>query len=79
MSKRIFGCEASKAAASSDNSLCEARAFQATDAATEFWPADARPARIDLHCHSDASNEADEAVLNSIQCPECFSTPREVY
>jgi glycosyltransferase involved in cell wall biosynthesis len=79
VSKRIFGCEASKAAASSDNSLCEARAFQATDAATEFWPADARPARIDLHCHSDASNEADEAVLNSIQCPECFSTPREVY
>lgn len=35
--------------------------------------------RVDLHCHSNASNEADEAVLNAIQCPESYSTPDEVY
>ncbi len=37
------------------------------------------PVRADLHCHSDASNEADEAVLNAIGCPESFSRPAEVY
>jgi predicted metal-dependent phosphoesterase TrpH len=37
------------------------------------------PRRIDLHCHSNASNEADEAMLNAIQCPESYSTPPEVY
>ena len=26
--------------------------------------------RIDLHCHSNASNEASEAVLNAMRCPE---------
>ncbi len=37
------------------------------------------PKRIDLHCHSDASNEADEAVLNALDCPESFSAPPDVY
>lgn len=37
------------------------------------------PVRIDLHCHSDASNKAAEAVLNAISCPECYSDPRDVY
>ena len=35
--------------------------------------------RIDLHCHSDASNRAAEAALNAINCPECYSAPEEVY
>ena len=35
--------------------------------------------RADLHCHSNASNEADEAMLNAIGCPESFSDPLEVY
>src|SRR5918992_1435934 len=35
--------------------------------------------RIDLHCHSDASNRAAEAALNAINCPECYSDPDEVY
>src|SRR5437764_11330600 len=35
--------------------------------------------RIDLHCHSDASNRAAEVVLNAIHCPECYSSPQEVY
>ena len=35
--------------------------------------------RADLHCHSIASNEADEALLNAIQCPESYSDPIEVY
>src|SRR5437016_14479244 len=35
--------------------------------------------RIDLHCHSDASNRAAEVVLNAIHCPECYSSPAEVY
>jgi glycosyltransferase involved in cell wall biosynthesis len=38
-----------------------------------------RAKRIDLHCHSDASNRAAEAALNAISCPECYSDPREVY
>ena len=41
---------------------------------------DSQPSRrIDLHCHSCASNEADEAMLNAIHCPESYSTPEEVY
>jgi glycosyltransferase involved in cell wall biosynthesis len=40
---------------------------------------DAPVKRADLHCHSNASNEADEAMLNAIGCPESFSDPREVY
>jgi glycosyltransferase involved in cell wall biosynthesis len=43
------------------------------------WPSDLPPKRADLHCHSDASNEADEAALNAIACPESFSSPLEVY
>src|SRR5688572_25112922 len=35
--------------------------------------------KIDLHCHSDASNRAAEVVLNAISCPECYSSPDEVY
>ena len=35
--------------------------------------------RADLHCHSNASNEADEAVLNALNCPESYSEPQEVY
>src|SRR2546423_11170514 len=37
------------------------------------------PKRVDLHCHSDASNRAAEVLLNAISCPECYSTPDEVY
>ncbi len=39
----------------------------------------AAPKRVDLHCHSDASNKATEAALNAISCPECYSHPEEVY
>jgi glycosyltransferase involved in cell wall biosynthesis len=35
--------------------------------------------RADLHCHSNASNEADEAMLEAIGCPESFSDPVDVY
>jgi hypothetical protein len=35
--------------------------------------------RIDLHCHSRASTEADEAMLQAIRCPESYSEPREIY
>jgi glycosyltransferase involved in cell wall biosynthesis len=35
--------------------------------------------RADLHCHSNASNEADEVMLEAIGCPESFSDPLEVY
>ena len=45
----------------------------------EESPFGPNPKRIDLHCHSDASNEADEAVLNAIECPESFSAPPDVY
>jgi glycosyltransferase involved in cell wall biosynthesis len=37
------------------------------------------PKRIDLHCHSDASNKTGEAVLNALHCPESYSRPEEVY
>src|SRR4051812_14753457 len=37
------------------------------------------PKRIDLHCHSDASNKAAEVILNAISCPECYSDPLEVH
>jgi glycosyltransferase involved in cell wall biosynthesis len=42
-------------------------------------PIDSRPKRVDLHCHSDASNKTSEAVLNAIHCPESYSSPKEVY
>src|SRR4051812_27818160 len=35
--------------------------------------------RIDLHCHSEASNRAAEVLLNAIHCPECYSAPADVY
>lgn len=47
-----------------------------TAAGTVGGPA---PKRVDLHCHSDASNRASEVLLNAIACPECYSTPRQVY
>ncbi|HEX4795344.1 MAG TPA: glycosyltransferase [Humisphaera sp.] len=37
------------------------------------------PIRIDLHCHSNASSEPGEAVLEALGCPECYSEPRDVY
>ncbi|HYO10771.1 MAG TPA: glycosyltransferase [Tepidisphaeraceae bacterium] len=37
------------------------------------------PKRIDLHCHSDASNTAAEVLLNAIACPECYSAPLDVH
>ena len=37
------------------------------------------PRRADLHCHSVASTEADEAALIAIGCPESYSDPVEVY
>ena len=43
------------------------------------WPSGGAVKRADLHCHSNASNEADEAVLNAIACPESFSAPIDVY
>lgn len=42
-------------------------------------PTQSRLKRIDLHCHSDASNKTSEAVLNAIRCPESYSHPTEVY
>jgi glycosyltransferase involved in cell wall biosynthesis len=38
-----------------------------------------RAVRVDLHCHSNASNEADEAMLTAIGCPESYSRPEQVY
>ena len=38
-----------------------------------------RPKRIDLHCHSDASNKTSEAMLNAIHCPESYSSANDVY
>lgn len=38
-----------------------------------------RMKRIDLHCHSDASNKTGEAMLKMIQCPESYSRPQDVY
>jgi hypothetical protein len=35
--------------------------------------------RADLHCHSRASTEADEALLQAIRCPESYSEPRDVH
>jgi glycosyltransferase involved in cell wall biosynthesis len=35
--------------------------------------------RVDLHCHSCASNKPAEATLGAIGCPECYSAPMEVY
>jgi predicted metal-dependent phosphoesterase TrpH len=42
-------------------------------------PASSLFKRIDLHCHSRASTEADEAVLIALKCPESFSEPEQVY
>ncbi|MEM7808045.1 MAG: glycosyltransferase, partial [Planctomycetota bacterium] len=35
--------------------------------------------RVDLHCHSDASNKTGEAALNMIGCPESYSRPGDVH
>ncbi len=42
-------------------------------------PSPSSPKRIDLHCHSDASNSPTEAALKAIHCPESYSHPEEVY
>jgi glycosyltransferase involved in cell wall biosynthesis len=42
-------------------------------------PPASRPKRVDLHCHSVASTEADEAALLAIGCPESFSKPAGVH
>jgi glycosyltransferase involved in cell wall biosynthesis len=42
-------------------------------------PSAPAPKRIDLHCHSDASNKPSEAVLHAIRCPESYSRPDEVW
>lgn len=47
-----------------------------TDAPNSAPPS---PRRIDLHCHSDASNRAAEVLLNAIACPECYSSPEQVH
>jgi glycosyltransferase involved in cell wall biosynthesis/predicted metal-dependent phosphoesterase TrpH len=47
--------------------------------ASHGTPGTSPPRRIDLHCHSDASNLAAEVVLNAIHCPECYSDPADVY
>ncbi|MEM6315464.1 MAG: PHP-associated domain-containing protein, partial [Planctomycetota bacterium] len=47
---------------------------------TPQHPADGpRPKRIDMHCHSDASNNTGEAMLKMIACPESYSRPQDVY
>jgi hypothetical protein len=63
------------------------RSFQSSFHSSPSAPAKPEPAlehglgvkRADLHCHSVASTEADEAVLLAIGCPECFSEPTQVY
>lgn len=35
--------------------------------------------RVDLHCHSEASNHAGEALLNAIGCPESYSRPIDIH
>ncbi len=52
---------------------------EASDGASAPPNATRAPRRVDLHCHSDASNKTLEAALNAINCPECYSAPGEVY
>ena len=42
-------------------------------------PAALAPKRVDLHCHSEASNKTCEAVLNALKCPESYSLPTAVF
>ena len=35
--------------------------------------------RIDLHCHSLASNRPTDALLRALKCPESYSEPEAVY
>jgi glycosyltransferase involved in cell wall biosynthesis len=37
------------------------------------------PRRIDLHVHTLASSVSGEAALEAIACPECYSSPADVY
>ena len=37
------------------------------------------PIRIDLHCHSLASNRPSDALLRALHCPESYSAPEAVY
>jgi hypothetical protein len=43
------------------------------------FPSSTRKKRVDLHCHSRASTEADEAMLQVLSCPESFSDPARIY
>ncbi len=54
---------------------------RASEQGSPRWapPAGSATLRADLHCHSIASTEADEAVLSAIKCPECFSEPADVF
>ncbi len=38
-----------------------------------------RATRMDMHCHSRASNGPATAALGYIGCPECYSQPEKVY
>src|SRR2546422_4865031 len=35
--------------------------------------------RVDLHCHSLASNRPTDALLRALKCPESYSEPEAVY
>src|SRR2546430_1230943 len=37
------------------------------------------PMRVDLHCHSLASNRPTDSVLKALNCPESYSEPGAVY
>src|SRR4051812_12568684 len=54
---------------------CQGRATPQND----DMPAPAPAKRVDLHCHSHASNTAAEVLLNAIACPECYSDPLDVH
>ncbi len=74
MSNRVSGL-----ISGAPNESCQGNQFHAAQCATEqSWP-DLPVVRADLHCHSNASNEADEAMLKAIGCPESFSDPLQVY
>ena len=42
-------------------------------------PATGGPVRVDLHCHSSASEVAKLGVQRALALPECATAPREVY
>src|SRR5438477_2136638 len=42
-------------------------------------PSSSDSRRIDLHCHSLASNRPADAALKIINCPESYSAPAAIY